>query len=56
MVDSTFITENRKTQVREQVGSAAAAYREMPDTVVSDRMRPAATKLGEVSPIARAFE
>ena len=48
MAEITFNAADRDELVRKQVKAAVAAYREMLDTFVSNRTRPAA---GEVEPL-----
>ena len=48
MAEITFNAADRDEQARKQVKAAVAAYREMLDTFVSNRTRPAA---GEVEPL-----
>jgi hypothetical protein len=44
MAAITFNTAHRKEQVRKQIETALAAYREMLDTFVSNQMRQAAAQ------------
>jgi hypothetical protein len=44
------ITADQEERVREQIRTAVAAYREMLDTFVSDRMRRAAAEAEQVPP------
>ena len=50
MAAITFNTENRKEQLRKQIETVLAAYREMLDTFVSNRMRQAATAAERARP------
>jgi hypothetical protein len=50
MAAITFKTENRKEQLRKQIETALAAYREMLDTFVSNRVRQAATAAERARP------
>jgi hypothetical protein len=50
MAAITLNTAHRKQPVREQFQTAVAAYREMLDTFVSDRMRRAAAEAEQVRP------
>jgi hypothetical protein len=50
MAEITFNTAHQEQRVREQIKTAVAAYREMLDTFVSDRMRRAAAEAEQVRP------
>jgi len=50
MAAITFNTAYRKEQVRKQVETALAAYREMLDTFVANRMRQAAAEAERARP------
>jgi hypothetical protein len=52
MAEITFNTAHQEERVREQIKTAVAAYREMLDTFVSDRMRQVAAKFVLGSPRA----
>ena len=50
MAEVTFNTADREAQVREQVKTAVAAYRDMLDIFVGGRARSATAEAGEVGP------
>ena len=50
MADVYVDTAHRKEQVRKQLETALAAYREMLDTFVTNRMRQSAAEAGHVRP------
>ena len=50
MAEITFNTAHQEERVREQIKTAVAAYREMLDTFVSDRMRQVAAEAEQVRP------
>jgi hypothetical protein len=50
MAEITFNTAHPEERVREQVKTAVAAYREMLDTFVGDRMRRVAAETEQVRP------
>jgi hypothetical protein len=47
---AAITTADQEERVREQIRTAVAAYREMLDTFVSDRMRRAAAEAEQVRP------
>jgi hypothetical protein len=50
MAEITFNAAHQEERVREQIKTAVAAYREMLDTFVSDRMRQVAAEAEQVRP------
>jgi hypothetical protein len=53
MAAIAFNTAHQKEQVREQLKTARAAFREMLDAFVSNRMRRSAAEAGQVRPRQR---
>jgi hypothetical protein len=53
MAETTSNTAHQQEHIREQVKAALAAYREMLDAFVSDRMRRAAAEAEQVRPRQR---
>jgi hypothetical protein len=50
MAEITFNTAHQEERVREQIKTAVAAYREMLDTFVGDRIRRVAAEAEQVRP------